>query len=115
MKASGRMCSNCPRLIDVQTWHGGPRYCDHCVNARTVVMRFRFVHCAWLVDFLDPSSKLPVGRQWQWEDPDTIRGIVQRSKTRLHGPRAQTFENQLRAGQGELILEVTGEQFVKLK
>jgi hypothetical protein len=78
-------------------------------------LRFRYDQGVWCCDFLDPDSKLPVGRQRRLQTADAIRTMVNRTHTPLGGPRKATFDNALENGMGELVLEVTGEQFIKLK
>jgi len=71
MREEGRMCSNCPRTMDMGFWTGGPRLCDHCLSSRQVLLRFRYDRCVWYCDFLDPQSKMPVGRQRRFETAET--------------------------------------------
>ena len=77
-------------------------------------MKFRFEH-EWIVDFLDTTTKLPVSRQWRFPSADVIKSLVSKSKTRLNGPREKFFHIALESGKGELLLEITGEQFVSLQ
>jgi hypothetical protein len=58
---------------------------------------------------------MPVGRQRRITTADAIRGLVGRTRTPLGGPRKLMFDKALESGNGELLLEVTGEQFIKLK
>ena len=115
MREEGRMCSNCVRTMDMGFWKGGPRLCDRCLSSRQVLLRFRYDQCFWYCDFLDPKSKIPVGRQRRFETADTIRSMVAKTHTALGGTKKVMFERSLSIGAGELLLDITGEQFIKLK
>ncbi|WP_256370358.1 hypothetical protein [Granulicella sp. S156] len=41
--------------------------------------------------------------------------MIARTHTALGGPKKALFEKSLEAGAGELLLDVTGEQYIKLK
>jgi hypothetical protein len=44
-----------------------------------------------------------------------IRTMIARTHTALGGSKKAMFDKSLESGAGELLLEVTGEQFIKLK
>jgi hypothetical protein len=85
-------------------------------RTHTVVLTWKRVGSALLVDFLDPRSRLPLTRQRIYRDPATIMGLVDRSATPVgSGPRATLFHKALEIGRGEIELEVSREQYERLR
>lgn len=70
----------------------------------------------WLVNFLEPKSRLPLSRQRVYGTAEPIRGMVDRSITKARGgPRHIIFTTGLQAGKGEIEVEISATQFHKLK
>lgn len=69
-----------------------------------------------LVNFLDPRTRLPLTHQRVFHSPETISELVEKSLTPMRsGPRAILFSQALKAGKGEIDIEISGEQYEKLK
>ena len=115
MRADGRMCTHCLRMLDSSPFRRGPQTCDECLNAKSVLMQFSYVDSGWVVDFTDPQTKKPIGRQLRLDKAETIRTLVNRSRTHLGAAPAVIVEKSLHDGRGELLLELTAEQFLRLR
>lgn len=84
-------------------------------SSHAIVITWRTDEHVLLVNFLDPRSRLPLTRQRVFHSKETLHGLVERSMTPLGGPRKVFFEKSLLVGRGEIEVEVSGEQYVKLK
>jgi len=109
------MCCQCKTLIPLGKWAGGRRYCERCGRSKFVWLRFKYIRTVWEVEFLDAQTWLTVGRKRQFESADTIRELVGRTPTRPDLATRQAFEFALQQGEGQIKLELTAEQFWKLK
>lgn len=70
----------------------------------------------WLVNFLDPRSRLPLSRQRVYPNYEPIIGMVSRSITNVQGgPKGIIFRKGLDEGKGEIQIEISDEQMRKLK
>ncbi len=103
------------RIMDLGVWRGGPRQCEHCQRSKLVIMQFHRDDSVWLVTFLDWTSKLPLGKQWQLDGADAVEGLVKRSRTDLRGAACAMFKHALAAGVGEVQIEVSGEQYARIR
>lgn len=115
LRESGRMCWSCRTLIALGRWQGGERLCDRCARPQKVWLRFKYEHTYWYVEFLEPKHWMTVGRKRRFESADPIRDMVARTSTRMDLAARQAFDIALQSGQGQIELELTGEQFIKLR
>jgi len=115
LRKSGRMCWSCKTLIELGKWQGGERLCDRCARPQKVWLRFKYEHTYWYVEFLDPKHWNTVGRKRRFDHADTIRELVARTPTRLNMEAQQAFDFALQRGEGQIELELTGEQYIKLR
>ena len=58
---------------------------------------------------------MTVGRKRRFDHADTIREMVARTPTRLNLIAQQAFDFALQRGEGQIEIELTGEQYIKLK
>ena len=83
---------------------------------RRVVITWKVDGPNWLVNFLDPRSRLLLTRQRVYQSPEPVRGMVARSMTTLsEGPRKVLFSKALEKGCGEIEVEITSTQFHRLR
>jgi hypothetical protein len=115
MRESSRMCWSCKTLIELGKWQGGERLCNRCAQPQKVWLRFKYEHTYWYVEFLEPKHRMTIGRKRRFDHADTIREMVARTTTRLNLTAQQAFDFALQRGEGQIELELTGEQFIKLK
>src|ERR1700749_1883930 len=100
MREGGRMCAYCPRLLDVRSWYGGPRACDHCARPQPVTLKFKMEHSVWRLDFLHPITSFPLAPTWKLADAGKVRELVSRTPTRWTLGERQAFEFGLIMGEG---------------
>lgn len=115
MRESGRMCCNCNILIPLDGWPGGRRYCHICGRPKSVWLRFKYIYTVWEVEFLDDKNWMTVGRKRRFDHADSIRDMVARTPTRLDLAARQALDSALQNGEGGIKLELTGEQYAKLR
>ena len=85
-------------------------------TTHSIVIKWKRDETVLLVNFLDPRSRLPISYQRVWHDTQHIVGLVERSLTDLgHGPKLYLFRKALADGHGEIEIEVTDEQYKRLK
>jgi len=106
------MCCSCKSLIPLDDWPGGERY---CARPQQVWLRFKYTHTFWDVEFLAPKNWVTVGRKRRFDHADSIRDMVARTPTRLNLAAQQAFDFALQRGEGQIELELTGEQYAKLR
>jgi hypothetical protein len=66
MKADGRVCSSCMRMMDLGFWRGGARQCEHFQKAKIVIMQSRRDDSVWLVTFVDRTAGCPSEGSGGW-------------------------------------------------
>ena len=108
LRADGRMCSECHTLIKT------PRTCETCKSVRSLMVQWHYADGVWTVTFFDPGVKRPVGRPRRYDRPETIIGLVERSRTPPKGPRRNVFLTEVSTGTGQWPIEVTGEQYRRI-
>jgi len=69
----------------------------------------------WSVQFLEPDLKTPVGRIRQLGSLDKVRELIARTPTHLDLAAKQAIEHAISVGRGGIYLDLTAEQYQKLK
>jgi len=67
------------------------------------------------VHFLQPDLKTSVGRSRSFGSEDKLRELIARTPTRFDPAGKQALEHAFTGGRGGLYLELTEEQYRKLK
>jgi hypothetical protein len=112
-RMAGKICALCSLPLDPGPWHGGERVCDRCTKRR-VYMSF-FARQGWVCGFLEEDCKTPVGRGRVFATEDKIRELIARTPTRMDQAAKEALEYAFKLGRGGVWLELTGEQYRKLK
>jgi hypothetical protein len=73
-----------------------------------------FCRREWVVQFLQPDLKTPVGRILTFADPDKIRELIARTPTPMNLETRNMLEHSITQGRGGLYLDLTNEQYIKL-
>lgn len=85
-------------------------------STHSLILTWRTNDQDLLVNFLDVRSRLPICRQRVFHSKQTIIDLVNRTLTPVKGgPKLFLFTKALHEGNGEIQIEITGEQFMKLK
>lgn len=114
-RLAGKICCNCKRLLDSLPWHGGERYCEKCAPRRRVYMKFLRTNGKWRVSFLEPNLTTSLPRQFTFADDHKIIEMAERGGAKLQLEDRQALEHGLLAGQGAAWLNLTPEQYAKLR
>ncbi len=69
----------------------------------------------WVCGFLEPDLKTPVGRSRSFGKEAKLRELIARTPTKLTLADHQALDAGIANGRGGLYLELTGEQYRKLK
>jgi len=69
----------------------------------------------WSVQFLEPDLKTTIGRIRQLGSLDKVKELIARTPTRLDLAAHQAIDHAITVGRGGIYLEVTAEQYWKLK
>jgi hypothetical protein len=113
-RLAGKICAICSNTIDLGMWPGGERRCDKCAGIRKVYMTY-FHRDGWSVQFLEPDLKTPVGRIRQLGSLDKVKELIARTPTRLDLAADQAIEHAITVGRGGMYLDLTAEQYQKLR
>jgi hypothetical protein len=100
--------------MDPWNWPGGERYCDRCEGPRKVYMGF-FTRRGWSCTFLEPDLKTPIGPIRKFGSEDKLRELIARTPTKLTLADRQAFDHAIANGRGGIYLELTAEQYRKLR
>jgi len=74
-----------------------------------------FHNDGWVVQFLEPDMKTPVGRIRRLCDVSKVRELIDRTPTKLDLAAKQALEQAISIRRGGMFLELTGDQYRKLK
>lgn len=114
----GQRCAACDVYLggdrgEVGNW----RFCARCAPQRHRAYLTFFVRGAgqWVCSFLEPDLRTPVGRGCLFGSAEKVRELVRKSQTRLEEAERRTLEAGLETGRGGLWLELSAEQYLRLK
>ena len=80
-----------------------------------VYMRFEVIGQSWLCEFVDDTrAAIPI-RKLQVGTPDKIREIARRGGALKNLETRQMLEYGISSGRGGVTLDLTGEQYTKLR
>ena len=69
----------------------------------------------WYCQFLEADCKTPLPRKLTFKDPAKIIELAERGGNRLNLEERQAIEHGIETGRGGIWLELTEEQYGKLK
>jgi hypothetical protein len=117
-RLAGKSCNACAVLIDALPWYESERFCDRCSASKFIKkVRMAFVFTSrWEVMFFedDPQQTMLPRRALIQSD----EGLIAFSK-RAGGPRTPEhragLERMVKRGFGEVFVNLSAEQYWKLK
>jgi hypothetical protein len=74
-----------------------------------------FERHGWIVQFLESDLKTPVGRIRKFSHADRVTELIGRTPTAMNLEARNMLEHALSGGRGGMYLDLTGEQYRKLK
>ena len=112
---AGKICCECSSPLP-PPHRRGERLCDRCGGAsrKRVYMHFVF-RKAWYCQFLDEDMKTLLPRKLAFADDRKIWEIAKRGGFTLNIAGRQEIEEALRKGEGGIWLDLTPEQYAKLR
>jgi hypothetical protein len=117
MRLAGKSCCNCRRSLP-PPHQGGERYCSKCGASRKlrrrVYMSFMLAD-GWYCQFLEEDLKTPLPRKLTLADPAKVVEMAERGGYSMHLEGRQALDRAIEVGRGGVWLELTEEQYAKLK
>ena len=117
MRLSGKICCSCSRSLP-PPHQGGERYCAECSVSRTarhlVYMSF-MLRDGWYCQFLERDLKTPLPRKLSLKDVGKIYELAQRGNYSMNTEGRHALDHAIEMGRGGIWLELTDEQYAKLK
>jgi len=83
-------------------------------KTRKIYMSF-FCRGEWVCGFLEVDLKTPVSRRRTFASVDKIRELIDRTPTEMSLEARSMLKHDIEKGRGGLYLDVTEEQYQKLK
>jgi hypothetical protein len=111
-RLSGKICGICRRHLPPPHTPGEKR-CDKCSRHR-VYMSF-MLRETWFCQFLEEDLRTPLPRKVELRDAQQICEMAERGGCDLNLEARQAFDHAIEIGRGGVWLELTGEQYEKLK
>lgn len=114
-KLADKICAICSNPIDLGNWPSGERRCDRCGGTHRVYLTFFERGDGWVCSFVETDLKTPIGRIRQFGSADKLLDLIGRTPTRFDLAGKQALEHALAQGRGGLFLQLTEDQYQKLK
>lgn len=112
---AGKICCECKAPLP-PPHRRGERLCQRCAGASTtrVFLQFSFRQ-GWFCEFLEEDRKTPLPRTVMLADERKLRELVKRGGFALNISGRQEIEEAIRKKRGGVWLELTREQYAKLR
>ena len=117
MRLAGKICCCCKSMLP-PPHTPGERFCSRCLaerNPRKRVYMFFMLRQGWHCQFLEEDLKTPLPRKVNVNDPAKLFEIAERGGYRLNLEGRQAIDHAIENGRGAIWLELTPEQYAKLK
>ena len=110
---SGKIYAYCRRTLDYLVTR--ERLCEKCSGKRhRVYMHFMLVEC-WFCQFLEEDLKTSLPRKVRLEDPAKIVEMAKKGGAAMRLEDRQALDYGIAQGRGSVWLNLTQEQYQKLK
>ena len=112
---AGKICCECKAPLP-PPHHRGEHLCQRCagVGRKRVYMHFEFMQ-GWICQFFEADMKTALPRKVQVRDEKKIWEMAKRGGFTLNISGRQEMEQALRRKRGGIWLELTPEQYAKLR
>ncbi len=113
LREMGKICAICGiRLPDPQ--YPGERRCIACGGKHRVYLTF-FLRDGWYCQFLEEDCKTSLPRKLNFKDPQKVVELIRRTGALRNLETRQAIDHAIENGRGGAWLELTDEQYQKLK
>jgi hypothetical protein len=115
MIEDGKLCGRCKRLFYAGKGPKTELFCRCPALNQFLNLRYELTDGVWRCDFLDRRTMSPLAKQRCFHHADSICEMVRRTPTRFNSEDRNLFEIGWDQGRGIVAIEVTPEQFLKLR
>lgn len=112
-RLAGKICAICSRSLP-EPHTAGERRCSACGVPHLVYMSF-MLRDGWFCQFLERDLKTPLPRKITLKDPESVRALAERGGCVMNLEKRHAFDYAIGMGRGGVWLELTEEQYLKLK
>ena len=116
-RLAGKICAMCQNILP-EPDRPGERLCPRCEDQRKPRRRV-YVHFilsnSWYCQFLEPDLKTSAGKRLTFATPEKVRLLHERFGCDKKLEDKQALEYAIQQGRGSIWIELTEEQYRKLK
>lgn len=80
-----------------------------------VLMQWDFYRGMWHVSFLEQDCRTPLPRKFKFQEPEKIRDLARKGEALRTSEDRMMFEQGIEKGRGAIYLNLTAEQYRKLR
>jgi hypothetical protein len=117
MRLSGKICCNCKSSLPPPHTLG-EKYCARCTAQKSPRKRI-YMHFVltggWYCQFLEEDLKTPLPKTLSFQDRAKIYAMAARGGSLKNLEARQALDHAIENGRGGIFLELTEEQYQKLK
>lgn len=117
-RLAGRACAFCRRPLP-PPHTPGEKLCEKCEKERASKRRRVYLHFmwreGWYCQFLEEDLKTPIPRKLVLPDSAKLMELAERGGYVLNLENRQAIEHAIANGRGSLWLELTADQYAKLR
>jgi hypothetical protein len=113
MRLAGQICCNC-KVFLAAPHTGRETYCARCAPKRKVYFYFMLLN-GWHCQFLEPDLKTSAAGPLILTSPEKIMELARRGGAAMKLEDVQAIEYGISMGRGSVWLNLTDEQYRKLK
>jgi hypothetical protein len=117
MRLAGKICAGCRTFLS-NPEHLGERLCAKCTIERAPKRRiymYFFLREGWYCQFLEEDLKTPLPKTTTVETPAKLAEIASRGGYVMNEEGRKAFEHAVQNGRGGIWLQLTDDQYAKLK
>lgn len=113
---AGKICARCGNRLHDPPPTPGERLCSNCRSPgiHRIYMYYMFRE-GWTCQFLEEDLKTPLPHRLRFADPAKIRAIVEKVGNFANLQDRQALDYGLEIGRGGVWLQLTEEQYRRLK
>ena len=116
MRLAGKICARCRNLIPDVPPTPGERLCAKCRSPEIHrIYMYYMYRTSWMCQFLEEDLKTPLPRRYHFQSPEKIRAIVEKVGNFADLQDRQALDYGLETGRGGVWLQLTEEQYKRLK
>ena len=116
MRLAGKICARCRNMIPDDPPTPGERLCAKCRSPEIHrIYMYYMYRTSWMCQFLEEDLKTPLPRRLYFRSPEKIRTIMEKVGNFADLQDRQSLDYGLEIGRGGVWLQLTEEQYNRLK